>query len=358
MHLAFYAPMKPPDDPVPSGDRTIARNLITALETLGAEVSLASRLRSRDGRGDGALQRKLMAEAETEADRLIATGRVAGWQAWITYHSYYKAPDLIGPAVSRALRIPYLQIEATRARKRLSGPWALFAGVAEKATDAARVVFYFTLRDAESLRTHAPEGQDLLHLRPFLPQVTPGVRSDHSGPMLSVGMMREGDKLASYRLIADTLGLVQDDGWRLDIAGDGPARAQVEKLMAPFGAQVRFLGRLESAALQAAYARARLMFWPGVNEALGMIYLEAQAAGVPIVAQDRPGMNELLAGRVHPAPQDGPAGLARRLSGLLSDPSACRAEGQAARDHVAAHHLMPAAADTLRAGLRLAGVAA
>src|SRR3546814_20999217 len=45
-------------------------------------------------------------------------------QLWFTYHLYYKAPDWIGPKVARALRIPYVVVEASVAYKRASGPWA------------------------------------------------------------------------------------------------------------------------------------------------------------------------------------------------------------------------------------------
>ena len=55
--IAFYAPMKPPDDPVPSGDRTMARALLAALEGAGlGDMQPVSRLRSRDGEGDPAAQ--------------------------------------------------------------------------------------------------------------------------------------------------------------------------------------------------------------------------------------------------------------------------------------------------------------
>ncbi|KIN70528.1 Glycosyltransferase, group 1 [Sulfitobacter noctilucae] len=357
MLLAFYAPMKPPDDPVPSGDRTIARNLLKAFEAFGAEMTLASRFRSRDGQGDPFVQRKTLDAAEAEVERLIAMECAADWEAWVTYHSYYKAPDLLGPKVSRALNIPYIQIEATRARKRLNGPWALFAQAAEAATDAARVVYYFTQRDAESLETHAPSGQHLLHLKPFLPRTELGPRSTLGGPMLSVGMMRKGDKLASYTLIAETLAALEHDDWALEIAGDGPARVEVAALMAPFKDRIRFLGQLHPDTMQDVYAQAKLLFWPGVNEALGMVYLEAQAAGLPIVAQDRPGMNELLGGGPHPAPGTGASGLAQRLSVLLSDQTALKDEGDTVRHRIETGHLMPAASTTLRNGLRLAGVA-
>ena len=40
MRVAFYSPLKPPDHPVPSGDRRMARLLIQALELAGNEVEL------------------------------------------------------------------------------------------------------------------------------------------------------------------------------------------------------------------------------------------------------------------------------------------------------------------------------
>ena len=48
MRIAFYAPLKAPDDPVLSGDRQIARGLIEALTLAGHEVRLASSFRSYD----------------------------------------------------------------------------------------------------------------------------------------------------------------------------------------------------------------------------------------------------------------------------------------------------------------------
>lgn len=356
MRLAFYAPMKPPDDPVPSGDRNIARGLVAALDLAGAEVALASRFRSREGRGDAARQEAILLAAEDEIARVLSEGRSAGWQAWITYHNYYKAPDLIGPAVSAALGIPYVQIESTRARKRLEGPWAGFALQAEAAADAAQAIFYFSERDAEALRRDAPEGQKLVHLRPFLNrEVLPGLALG-SRRILSVGMMREGDKLGSYRIIADTLAQLDASDWRLDIVGDGPARSAVEAKMQPFGTRVRFTGQLEGAALDAAYAEAGIFFWPGVNEALGLVYLEAQAAGLAVVAQDRPGMRDVLAPGCYPSESDGTAGLAHMLTGYLENSARRETAGAGARAHVAKQHLLPAAAQTLVEGLAAVGV--
>lgn len=357
MKLAYYAPLKPPDHPVPSGDRTMARNLMAALEGAGADLTLASRLRSRDGAGDAKVQRRLMAEATAALPGLIATGRSEGWQAWVTYHSYYKAPDLLGPPVADALNIPYLQIEATRARKRLGGPWDLFAQSAEAACDAAQTIFYLTERDGEALHRDAPDGQELVHLKPFLARNGLPTPAATNGPMLAVGMMRAGDKMGSYEIIAKTLPLVTTPDWQLHIAGDGSARANVEALMAPFGNRVTFLGELGPEDLAAAYTNAALLFWPGVNEAFGLAYLEAQGAGLPVVAQDRPGVRDVLAPGHYPAVDAGPEALATALDRLLADPALRACEGTAARAYVEANHLISAASKTLREGLSAAGVA-
>lgn len=345
--IAFYAPMKPPSHPVPSGDRTMARALLTALDHGGLTAEVVSTLQTRDKAGDREVQTRLLAQAQAEAERLIAQGRDAGWRLWLTYHSYYKVPDLLGPKVAAALDIPYVQIEATRARKRLGGPWHAFAQAAETGSDAAEVIFHLTAHDAKALRAYAPPHQRIVHLRPFLARSDLPPQGDRSGPMLSVGMLRYGDKLASYELIADTLRLLKTPEWRLIVAGDGPALDAVASMMQPFGARVELRGSLDRDALRQAYETASLLFWPGVNEAFGMTYLEAQAAGLPVVAQDRPGVRDVLAPGTYPSPQDGPQAMARQIDVLLGNPKHRLEEGARARDHVAAHHLLPTASRTL-----------
>lgn len=161
---------------------------------------------------------------------------------------------------------------------------------------------------------------------------------------------------ASYRIIAETLALLPKGRWQLNIAGDGLARAEVEALMAPFDKAVTFLGVLNADEMAIAYQSASLLFWPGVNEAFGLTYLEAQAAGVPVVAQNRPGVREVLAPGDHPSPEAGTPVLAARIMALIDAPDMARAAATTARDHVAGRHLLPAAADTLRRGLTICGV--
>lgn len=353
--VAFYAPMKPPTHPVPSGDREMARNLMTIIAHGPAQVDLVSTLQAHDSKGDAATQAALRTAAQAEIDRLLADETVRNADLWVTYHSYYKSPDLIGPEVCRRLGLPYVQIEATRAKRRLSGPWAGFAAAAEAACDAASVIFYLTALDLITLEREKTPDQTLVHLRPFLPvdDLPPAANPGDADPaMLAVGMMRARAKLESYAILAQALTHLDDLDWTLDIAGDGPERAQVETLMAPFGPRVRFLGQLDRTGLAAAYARAGLYVWPGVNEAFGMAYLEAQAAGLPVVAQDRPGVCDVLPPGRYPAPEDGPRALSTEMRALLTDPSLRAQRGARARARIAQLHLMPAATKTFWTAVR------
>src|SRR5688572_16923417 len=97
MKIAFYAPLKPPDHPVPSGDRQMARLLIAALSRGGHEIEVVSRLRTHMGQPDPERMQSLQAVSKKETTRIAGQWRVDGAaDAWFTYHPYYKAPDFIG----------------------------------------------------------------------------------------------------------------------------------------------------------------------------------------------------------------------------------------------------------------------
>ena len=99
---------QPPDHPVPSGDRRVARLLIDALECAGHEVSLVSDFSSYDKSGDSKRQTALRNEGLELAQRLVAQWRDGAAGAppdlWFTYHVFYKAPDWLGLHIGVDLR--------------------------------------------------------------------------------------------------------------------------------------------------------------------------------------------------------------------------------------------------------------
>ncbi|MFQ5954294.1 MAG: glycosyltransferase family 4 protein [Kiloniellales bacterium] len=366
--------MKPPTHPTPSGDRRMARLLMQALRAGGHKVELASRLRGRDGTGDPELQRRLRARGERLARGLVERYRARPPgkrpQVWFTYHLYYKAPDWLGPAVTRSLGIPYLVAEASIAPKRAGGPWQLGHEASRAAVAGAAAVLCFNAVDAQCLRPLLADPGRLVRLKPFLDAApfADGARTrarqraaladryalEQDQPwLIAVAMMRPGDKLASFRLLGRALARLADRPWRLLVAGDGPARSAVEAALAPLGRRVRFLGLQPTAALPALYGAADLCVWPAVREAYGMALLEAQAAGLPVVAGEGLGVDAVvhhgIGGLVTPGGDEG--AFAAAVAQLLAAPERRQAMGRAAGHQVMAEHGIEAAARRLDAVL-------
>lgn len=358
MRIAFHAPLKPPDHPIPSGDRQMARLLLQALTLAGHEVEVASALRTLDRAGNAEAQQRLFAAAAAERDRLLnlyATDPARRPALWLSYHVYYKAPDLIGPSVAGALGIPYVVVEASRAAKRLNGPWAAFAAAAESAIDAAALVLCVSDRDRQAIEAHRPPGQRIAALPPFLDlPVSLPLTAPHRPPrLLTVAMMRPGDKLASYRLLAQALDGLTARPWTLDVIGDGSAACEVAALLAPFGDRVRRHGALPPDAVAEWYGKADLFLWPGLNEAFGMVYLEAQAHGLPVVAVANAGTPTVIRDEVGGCLTGAAAAdIAAAVAALLDDPARRAALRGGARSHVERHHSLPAAAARLNGLLR------
>ncbi len=362
--VAFYAPLKSPHHPSPSGDRTMARLFMKALTAGGFTPVLASTLRSFDGAGDAAVQERLRTESLAEADRLIAAYRDVQARRrprlWFTYHVYYKAPDWIGPSVADALRIPYVIAEGSRAGKRAGGPWATGHAGAEAALDRANAIFVMTEADRPALELARPAAQRLIELPPFIDlnewqPADAAVRTQRDGVrLLTVAMMRRGDKLASYRILAEALDRLGTAEWTLDIVGDGEARPDVESLFSRFGSQVRLHGQFDDCArLAVLYGQADLFVWPAVNEAYGLVLLEAQAFGCPVVAGAYGGVASVVregkTGVLAP-PGDADA-FAASVAALIASPEQRRALGAAARRFVVEERGLGQAAARLRSAL-------
>ncbi len=361
MRIAFYAPMKPPDAATPSGDRRMARLLIDALTRAGHDVSLASRLRSWSSDPDR--HAALRAAAQQEAERFLESG--ARPDLWFTYHLYYKAPDWIGPAVSAALGIPYIVAEASHAPKRAAGPWAQSHADAESAIRQAAAICTINPLDGACVLPLLDDPVRLRPLPPFLEHEpfdrvraqsraellrTTGFDGDHP-VALTVAMMRRGDKRESYRVLAAALMEARAGGGAVDLAviGDGEARRDIERDFAPLGAYVRFLGARQPDDMPALLAGGDLFLWPAVKEAYGMAMLEAQAAGLPVIAGESGGVSSIvepgLTGLL--TPEGDVSAFAAAIVALVDDEARRQAMGRRASAKIARDHTIGAAAARL-----------
>ncbi|WP_329309660.1 glycosyltransferase family 4 protein [Streptomyces sp. NBC_01262] len=97
------------------------------------------------------------------------------------------------------------------------------------------------------------------------------------------------------------------------------------------GVHARYLGWLTRPQLWKAFADHDALVMPSTTlEAMGLVALEAQACGLPVLYQPVPGLRETLAHSALPTALDNPTALARTLTHLRTDPGllpALRASG-------------------------------
>lgn len=348
MKIAFYAPLKSPEHPTPSGDRLMARLLMAALRRAGHEVQLASALRSFTSRPAPARLVELEAASNAERNRIAAVWQRDGMpDLWFTYHPYYKAPDLVGPPLCSAFGIPYVTAECSYARKRAQGEWGAMQRPVLQGIRQASVNICMTTRDQAGLNGAAPEAR-LALLPPFIDAglfaaVEP---LPEPGALICVAMMREGDKHRSYAHLAAALGKIAHLPWTLTVVGDGPAAGQTQALFQGLPAdRIRWMGERSAPEIARLLARASLYVWPGCGEAYGLAYLEAQAAALPVIAFSTAGVPEVVANGVTgllTADRDDDA-FAEAIAGLLRSEDRRLQMATAARAHVLEAHSLEAA---------------
>lgn len=130
-----------------------------------------------------------------------------------------------------------------------------------------------------------------------------------------------------------------------------------DHLRPPPAGRITWHGQLEREATQAELARNDIFIWPGIGRAYGLVYLEAQAAGLPVVAFDSGGVAETVrtgAETALLAPEHEEEALAAALTGLLHDKALRESMGAAARRFVRTERTTERAAERLAEGLALA----
>ncbi len=120
-------------------------------------------------------------------------------------------------------------------------------------------------------------------------------RKDPGGTveLLAIAMMLKGNKLESFRLLADGLRRLKSANWQLTIVGDGPMRDEVETMFNGLD-RVRYAGQMDTAGVAGYLANSDVLVWPGYREAFGLAYLEAQGAGLPVIAMRSGGVEAVV----------------------------------------------------------------
>ncbi|MDD9991159.1 MAG: glycosyltransferase family 4 protein [Rhodospirillales bacterium] len=373
MPIALYTPAAHSDPAAPWGGPRLMRLVARALEAAGYHTIAPTEFRSDEGLEESRQQTALERKAARQARKLVAIYRdlpaVARPEAWLTCDLRHRAPDLIGPAVAEALDIPYLLVGASYARAEAGGAHARWLSYTARAIARARAVLSLTAEDEESIRPLVPSSARLYRLAPFL-DLAPYRATDRDAArraladalpldparpwLLAVAPMQTGAALASWRLLGRSLNLIADPPWQLLVVGEGEARWLVEEAMAPLGPGLAvFAGARAEDALPAVYAACDLYVWPAYQETFGMRMLEAQAAGLPVVAQDWPGAAAVVAGGETGllTPRQDDVAFAGAVVELCADEERRRAMGAAALARAEKQHGIESAAATLQRAL-------
>lgn len=267
LKICFYAPFKPLDHANPSGDLAIATGLFRFLRRRGHRMQTVSRLRCRWLYWKPWRWPLLVVES-ARLKRQLSTHPV---DCWLTYHTYYKAPDMLGPQVTAHAKIPYVVFQgsyATKYRRHLRTRPGFYLN--RRALTAACHVFANRQTDWHNLQRILPASRITYvdsGLRPQTFRFDAQARSElrrrwqagDEAVILSVAMFRPGVKSEGLAWVIRTCGHLLERGrrFKLVIVGDGRKRRHLAELArAQANGQVHFAGRIPRKQLYRYYSAA------------------------------------------------------------------------------------------------------
>lgn len=347
MRIVFYPSFRALDHERSSGLVSIARDVRAAMEAEGHEVVVPVRqsmewIYLRPAAWPATLREMW------RADRDLRRARP---DCWLTYHTYFRGPDIVGPALCARHRLPYFLLEAsyaTKYRKRLK-TWAGFH-LNRMALERADTVFLNKRRDVENLGRLLP-AERIAYIRPGIrtanfpldPELGRATRArlglEAKRVAVTAAMMRPGVKEDGIAFVIDACAslLPEVPDLHLLILGDGPGRDRLEtRARAILPGAHTFTGRIAPQDMHRWYQAGDVFAFPGINEAIGMVYLEAQCCGLPVVATSHDGAPEVVADGSTGAivPPFSVPDFAAALGALLRDPGLRGRFGRQARERV------------------------
>jgi glycosyltransferase involved in cell wall biosynthesis len=239
------------------------------------------------------------------------------------------------------------------------------ARAVERGLGAARLVLANSEGIAELAREHGARAARVVHLGAEMPAGQPSrahapATGTDAPSLVTVAHLIARKRHADVLRALAVLG-ARHPSLRYSVIGAGPERVALEGLAARLGVSERvdFHGQLEPRAALERVRESTLFVMPSTDEAFGVAYIEAMAAGLPAIGcRGEPGPEEIAAagdGFVLVPPGDIER-LTQRIDELLSDPQRLREAGQRARASVAAsftwricgEHTLAAYRDALR----------
>ena len=265
-------------------------------------------------------------------------------------HAHFEFGGVLALPVARAVKAPLLvtchgmdvTIERTQwqdrgwlgtfylgRRKRMFERASLFIGVSRFICDAM-------LR-----RGYPPDKVRLHYIGVDTDKFRPDPHVAKNASLLYVGRLVEKKGCMDLLRAMKTVNATHPDV-QLTIIGDGPLQATLRAFAQEAGLNVRFCGVQPAEVVQQHLKTALMLCMPSVraangdSEGLGIVNLEAQATGIPVVGTRHGGIPEAVEHGVTGllSPERDPEALAANILTLLADPSLRLGMGLAARERM------------------------
>jgi glycosyltransferase involved in cell wall biosynthesis len=266
-------------------------------------------------------------------------------------HATLTHANVAARLVGRRLRIPVLTSTATIEVERR---WHLVAERCTAGMDAGHLVNSQALADHVASTFRVP--RERIHVVPPSVNALPR-RIDREQARALLDLPRDAfivlwmgrlDPVKRLDVAIRCAEILTDIGYRLLLAGDGPARPHIEQLVRRSSARerIRLLGWRNDLAL--VLSGADVFLFPSRTEGMPNAVLQAMAFGLPVIGSDIPALRELSGAteRVLLIKGDDPAEYAAALRRLHDDERLRQELGRRAADW-AGTHLDPA--ETIRA---------
>ena len=231
---------------------------------------------------------------------------------WATLEA--RAP-VVGTFHSGATRARLYDVAAPMLR-RAAARLAVRIAVSERAATFERERIGGTFRVV-------PNGIDVARWAPGA--VPPGHFGD-GRKLLFVGRLDERKGFPVAVKAFELLSATRQD-LRLVVVGDGPDRTATDRLPPALRARVTVLGNVANDELPPVHGGCDLYLGPSIGgESFGVVLVEAMAAGLPVVASDTPGYDEVVTSGVNGllVPPGDAAALAAAAGRVLDEPGLAR----------------------------------
>ena len=352
MKIAFYAPFKPLEHKNPSGDLIIARGLVEFLRKQGHLIEIQSNLRTRWIY----FRPWLLVKYIYDIIQILNNLRKDRPDLWLTYHTYYKAPDVLGPLICKLLNIKYIifqGIYSTKTKRRFKTIFGFYLNLI--ALKQADYLFTNKLSDLKNLKRVIPQDK-LGYIKPGiqpgdfkqnrdsreLQRKIWGINKEYP-VILTAGMFRDDVKTQGLSWLIRCCERVVKSNvkFHLVIAGAGKMENHLRELAAKkIPGHYTFAGKVKREEMYKFYSSGDIFAFPGIRESLGMVYLEAQSCSLPVIAFDNGGIPEVMKDKKTGflIPMYECKSFSDTLIYLLDNKQISQQMGQAAKAYVEKHH--------------------